>query len=322
MSRMADSNRRPTHYECVALPTEPIRQKAAFTLLFPRKAVQSYAFLRNYANFFVTLWPNFKNLHKSMKFLKDLEVKSATKLHERYVLLRLTDSTPLPDCLPGQFAEVKVEGSTTTFLRRPISIHYINKEENELWLLVQVVGDGTKMLAQLKCGDRLNVLFPLGNGFSPVQKQGERVLLVGGGVGVAPLLEYGKYLKENGAEPIFLLGARTAGDLLQLDLFRQFGPVHITTEDGSEGERGFVTDHSVLQSAAFDRISVCGPKPMMMAVARYAKLADMRCEVSLENMMACGLGACLCCVEKTVKGNVCVCKEGPVFDVKELNWES
>lgn len=256
-----------------------------------------------------------------MKYLKDLTVKAVEHPHERYVLLKLTDKKPLPEMVPGQFVEVKVEGSERTFLRRPISINYVDKANNELWLLIQTVGDGTRKLATLKEGDKLNLLFPLGNGFSDVGKEGEEVLLIGGGVGVAPLLEYGKWLKERGAKPTFLLGARSKADLLELELFRQFGEVFITTEDGSEGEKGFVTQHSVLSNRSFDRISVCGPKPMMVAVAKYAKKNNVKCEVSLENMMACGLGACLCCVEKTVKGNVCVCKEGPVFDVNLLSWD-
>ena len=256
-----------------------------------------------------------------MKYLKDLTVKAVEHPHERYVLLKLTDKEPLPEMVPGQFVEVKVEGSERTFLRRPISINYVDKANNELWLLIQTVGDGTRKLATLKEGDKLNLLFPLGNGFSDVEKKSEEVLLIGGGVGVAPLLEYGKWLKERGAKPTFLLGARSKADLLELELFRQFGEVFITTEDGSEGEKGFVTQHSVLSNRSFDRISVCGPKPMMVAVAKYAKKNNVKCEVSLENMMACGLGACLCCVEKTVNGNVCVCKEGPVFDVNLLSWD-
>lgn len=254
------------------------------------------------------------------KYIKDLKVAAVEFPHELYVLLKLTDSSPLPGIRPGQFVEVKVEGSPSTFLRRPISINYVDRENNQLWLLIKKAGDGTRQLATLKPGDTLNLVFPLGNGFSPVQKPGEKVLLSGGGVGVAPLLEYGKYLKENGAEPVFLLGARSVSDLLELDMFRSVAPVYLTTEDGSEGEKGFVTQHSLLSEQTFDRISVCGPKPMMVSVARYARQTSTPCEVSLENMMACGLGACLCCVEKTVKGNVCVCKEGPVFDINELTW--
>jgi len=254
------------------------------------------------------------------KYVKDLKVAAVEYPHSRYVLIKLTDDEPLPEVVPGQFVEVKVEGSPSTFLRRPISINYYDKATNQLWLLVAMVGEGTRTLGTLKAGDTLNLVFPLGNGFSPVQKPGEKVLLVGGGVGVAPLLQYGRYLKANGAQPIFLLGARTSKDLLQLDLFRSISDVYITTEDASEGEKGFVTQHSLLQKEKFDRISVCGPKPMMVSVAKYAKQTDTPCEVSLENMMACGLGACLCCVEKTVKGNVCVCKEGPVFDINDLTW--
>ena len=99
------------------------------------------------------------------------------------------------------------------------------------------------------------------------------------------------------------------------------GDVYVTTEDGSMGEKGFVTQHSLLSQEHFDRIATCGPKPMMMAVARYARATGSSCEVSLENMMACGLGACLCCVEKTVEGHVCVCKEGPVFNINKLLWQ-
>lgn len=255
-----------------------------------------------------------------MKQLKDLRVTSVEFLHTRFVLIKLQSDEVLPEIKPGQFVEVKVDGSATTFLRRPISINFVDKESREIWLLVQIVGDGTKALAHLKEGDTLNVLFPLGNGFTE-PKEGEKVLLVGGGVGVAPLLEYGKALKEAGNIPVFLLGSRTKADLMQLDLFSKYGKVYITTEDGSEGEKGFVTQHSVLAKESFDRISTCGPKPMMVAVARYAKANGISCEVSLENMMACGLGACLCCVEKTVKGNVCVCKEGPVFNINDLTWQ-
>ena len=255
-----------------------------------------------------------------MKQLKDLKITSVEYLHPRFVLIKLKSDEALPEIKPGQFVEVKVEGSASTFLRRPISINYVDKENSEIWLLVQLVGNGTRAMARLNEGDSLNVLFPLGNGFT-APKKGEKVLLVGGGVGVAPLLEYGKALKEAGAKPVFLLGARTKTDLMQLDLFGKYGDVYITTEDGSEGEKGFVTQHSVLTKESFDRISTCGPKPMMVAVARFAKANSIPCEVSLENMMACGLGACLCCVEKTVKGNVCVCKEGPVFNINDLAWQ-
>lgn len=255
------------------------------------------------------------------KYLIDLKVSAVERVHERYVLLKLTDRRPLPPMLPGQFVEVRVEGSPSTFLRRPVSIHFVDEARNELWLLVAVVGDGTRRLASLQKGDRLDCLLPLGNGFSVLPSY-RSPLLVGGGVGVAPLLYQGKKLKDQGLVPTFLLGARTASDLLRLDQFRHYGRVFVTTEDGSDGERGFVTNHSILAKERFDIIQTCGPTPMMKAVARYAGEQSIDCEVSLENLMACGLGACLCCVEKTTDGHVCVCKEGPVFNIKRLLWQS
>lgn len=251
------------------------------------------------------------------KYCLDLTVKAVEHLNEKYVLLRLTDNISLPEMLPGQFVEIKVEGSPNTYLRRPISIHYVDRENNELWLLVATIGDGTKAMAALQPGEKMNVVLPLGNGFTIAVG---KTLLVGGGVGVAPLLYAGKAIKELGGEPVFLLGARTCKDLLELDKFREVGRVFLTTEDGSEGERGFVTNHSIWHQESFDRIEVCGPKPMMVAVSRLARELSVPCEVSLENMMACGLGACLCCVEDTVDGHVCVCTEGPVFDIEKLKW--
>ena len=253
------------------------------------------------------------------KYLLDLRVKSVDRIHDRYVLIKLTDDRPLPDMLPGQFVEVRVDGSPNTFLRRPISINFVDRAQNELWLLVATIGDGTRRLAELTEGDILNCLLPLGNGFTPA-KSGERVLLIGGGVGVAPLLYMGAEMQRQGIEPTFLLGARTAKDLLLTNIYNMYGRVFVTTEDGSKGEKGFVTNHSILLQEHFDRISTCGPTPMMKAVARLAKEKGIDCEASLENLMACGLGACLCCVEKTIDGNLCVCKDGPVFDVRRLLW--
>ena len=254
------------------------------------------------------------------KYVLDLTVSAVERINEKYVLIRLADNKPLPDMLPGQFVEVRVDNSPTTFLRRPISISFVDRSRNELWLLVAAIGDGTRAMASLAVGSRLNCLLPLGNGFTMPSSTSERVLLVGGGVGVAPLLYMGAEMRRCGCEPTFLLGARRSADLLLLDHFRRYGRVFVTTEDGSAGERGFVTNHSVLQSEHFDRIQTCGPKPMMVAVARYAAAAGIDCEASLENMMACGVGACLCCVEKTTEGNLCVCKEGPVFNINKLLW--
>ncbi len=255
------------------------------------------------------------------KYILDLEVTQNIRLHQNYVLIKMTHVNPLPEMVPGQFAEIRIDGSTTTFLRRPISIHYVDKEKNEVWFLVQLVGDGTRHLATVKQGDLVNIVLPLGNGYTMPQNADLKPLLVGGGVGTAPMLMLGSELAKMGCKPTFLLGARSANDLLQLEEFKKLGDVYTTTEDGSMGEKGYVTQHSILNAAQFDMIYTCGPKPMMMTVAKYAKANDIECEVSLENTMACGVGACLCCVENTDEGHLCVCKDGPVFNIKKLLWQ-
>lgn len=255
------------------------------------------------------------------KFMLDLVIKKNVTLSNQYSLLILTSPDKLPEMLPGQFAEVRVDGSSTVFLRRAISIHYVDYETNELWLLIQIVGDGTKRLAELKSGENVNLLLPLGNSFNLPASKDAKVLLIGGGVGVAPLLFLGDYMKKKGFEVNFLLGARSKADLLQLCEFERFGNVFTTTEDGSHGESGYVTQHSLLKGANFDYIYTCGPTPMMKAVASYAAQTKTNCEVSLENTMACGIGACLCCVTDTTEGHLCVCTEGPVFNITKLKWQ-
>lgn len=255
------------------------------------------------------------------KYMLDMKVTENRRLHKNYSLLKLTSDQILPDMLPGQFVQVRVDNSPTTFLRRPISINFIDRTTNELWLLIQLVGDGTRRMGAYQAGDIVNIMLPLGNSFTLPASKEEKLLLIGGGVGTAPMLYLGAVLKNAGYTPTFLLGARSKEDVLQLEQFEQIGTVHVTTEDGSLGEKGYVTNHSILKEVHFDRIYTCGPKPMMVAVARYADAASISCEVSLENTMACGIGACLCCVEKTKdEHHVCVCTEGPVFNIDKLTW--
>ena len=253
------------------------------------------------------------------KFLIDFKIVKNERLSDSYSLFVLEPiNGELPEMQPGQFVQVEVPNSKRTYLRRPISINYVDYANNQLWLLVRKAGEGTSSLMKLAENDVVNLMLPLGNGFTIFP--GETMLLIGGGVGVAPLLYLGKKAKEAGANVKFLLGARTENDLLELEKFEAVGDVFVSTENGGKGEKGFVTQHSVLNSGSFSRIACCGPMPMMKAVAKIAKDKSIECEVSLENVMACGLGACLCCVEDTVEGNVCVCKEGPVFNIKRLKW--
>ena len=253
------------------------------------------------------------------KFLIDFKIVKNERLSDSYSLFVLEPiNGELPEMQPRQFVQVEVPNSKSTYLRRPISINYVDYANNQLWLLVRKAGEGTSSLMKLAENDVVNLMLPLGNGFTIFP--GETMLLIGGGVGVAPLLYLGKKAKEAGANVKFLLGARTENDLLELEKFEAVGDVFVSTENGGKGEKGFVTQHSVLNSGSFSRIACCGPMPMMKAVAKIAKDKSIECEVSLENVMACGLGACLCCVEDTVEGNVCVCKEGPVFNIKRLKW--
>ena len=234
--------------------------------------------------------------------------------------LLLQSDEPLEEIKAGQFVQVRVDDAQHTYLRRPISIHDVDYQNRTITLLVQRVGEGTNKMSDIEIGDTLNMIYPLGNGFTIPENNEGNVILVGGGIGIAPLYYLGKILKEKGIEPQFLLGGRSKSDLIMLEEFESVGKVYITTNDGSLGEPGFVTQHSIWKEKQFDMIYTCGPKPMMMAVTKIARENNIDCEVSLENLMACGLGACLCCVENTIEGNVCVCKEGPVMNINKLLW--
>jgi len=253
------------------------------------------------------------------KRIEDLKVIGNKRLNDDFFILELSGEQKLPDFKPGQFAQVRIDGSADTFLRRPISIHEVDHGQNTFKLLIQIAGKGTEALSRLKNGDLLNLVYPLGNSFS-MPAETEKVLLVGGGCGVAPLLFLGKYLKSNGHTPDILLGFRNTERIIEYEQYLKIGKVFLTTEDGSMGEKGNVTSHSVLLTGAYDRVYCCGPDSMMKAVAGWCKKNNIPCEVSLENLMACGIGACLCCIVDTVKGNLCTCVDGPVFNTTELKW--
>ena len=252
-----------------------------------------------------------------MKKLIDFTVQENRRLNTDTLLLVL-HADDMPEILPGQFVNVKVDRSPSTLLRRPISVHDVDSERGLLYLFVKIVGHGTAAMGELKPGDALNVLLPLGNHFT-IPATG-KCLLVGGGCGIAPMLHLAKTMKQRGLSPVVLIGTRSSGDILRREEYEKYATVYYTTEDGSMGETGFVTDHSILNQP-FDHIFCCGPDPMMRAMARYARARHIDCEVSLENTMACGIGACLCCVTDTVEGHKCVCTEGPVFNINQLKWQ-
>lgn len=261
------------------------------------------------------------DLNESMKkYIHDFEVVANRKINNDYFVLELKAPQKLQLIRPGQFVEIKVDNSPDVFLRRPLSFFDIDYRQNTISLLILIVGRGTRALSFLSMGDFVNIIYPLGNSFS-IPRTG-KALLIGGGVGVAPLLFLAKVLTENNIQPVFLLGAKSRSYLVELDKFEKLGLVYTTTEDGTYGEKGLVTDHSLFfnNNWNYSQLYACGPVQMMKAVARLAEEKNVSCEVSLENTMACGFGACLSCVQKTVRGNLCVCVHGPVFNTKELVW--
>ena len=220
----------------------------------------------------------------------------------------------MPAMSPGQFVEVGVDKSKT-LLNRPFSIY--NRNDNQLELLVKDLGAASSALREYHHGDKLRVIGPLGKGFCTDKR---KPLLIGGGVGIAPLLYLARIYKEMGVEATIIFGNRTAPSAEIVDRLSKVAKVEICTDDGSMGFHGLVTDHPLFCHGAFDIVQCCGPLPMMKGVAAKSRKEALPCEVSLENKMACGLGACLCCVEPIETGNRCVCTDGPVFNINELKW--
>lgn len=252
------------------------------------------------------------------KEIQTMRVVACTPLAGANYLLRLApeEGKSLPPMYAGQFVQVLPPGGMT-LLRRPISVCHV--EASELWLLVARVGRGTVAITSVEAGDELSLVLPLGNTFD--LNEAQRPLLVGGGVGIAPMLMLAEAFARRGIRPLLLMGGRSKAHMPLMDELSRLGDLHCTTEDGSLGYQGRVTDHPLWQSEHFDCVYSCGPMPMMRAVATLALERGIRCEVSLENMMACGIGTCLCCVQDTVsRGNLCTCTEGPVFDAREVKW--
>lgn len=235
-----------------------------------------------------------------------------------FLRVKPKDNRSIPKIYPGQFVNIKLD-APDVFLRRPISICNYDRLNNEIWLIVKNVGKGSAILCHTGRGDVLDILIPLGKGFDLPTGSNKSILLIGGGVGVAPLYFLGRWLTMLGQKPSVLIGARSKEEFFFIDKFKEIGEVYLTTEDGSSGTQGLVTEHDILKNK-WSQFYVCGPTPMMKAIGKLAREKNINCQISLENKMACGVGACLCCVEKTVRGNVCTCTDGPVFDITDLTW--
>jgi len=214
--------------------------------------------------------------------------------------------------LPGMFVNIEVE---PLYLRRPISA--CNVEGDDLTIIYKEVGTGTKKLSKMQKGNILDLVLPLGNGFH-IKKEHERVLLIGGGVGLPPLYYLMKKLKSQGKSVDVVMGFNTSGEIFYREKFEETADgVSITTVDGSIGYKGFVTDAPCV-TGQYDFFYACGPMPMLRAVCEKMETGG---ELSLEARMGCGFGACMGCAIKTASGMKRVCLEGPVFERGEIIWE-
>ncbi|MRR14183.1 dihydroorotate dehydrogenase electron transfer subunit [archaeon] len=249
-------------------------------------------------------------IDRNMKVIENREVARDTF---RIIL----EGDPFPS-LPGQFVMLGINGSLDPFLRRPLAI--LKNDGETLSLLYKVKGKGTAELSTKKKGDILSVLGPLGNGFT-MPGQDETVIYIAGGTGLPPIVSLAGVLSRG----FLIIGARSGMDIPMLEQIESFPGVEviITTEDGSRGRMGIATD---ALNEIMDRvlppciIYACGPNAMLKRVSEYAQYRQVKCEVSLEEHMACGFGVCSACAVKTTGGNRRVCTDGPVFDSGIIQW--
>lgn len=241
--------------------------------------------------------------------------KIATDIYSLWIKTNITG-----EAKAGQFVSLYTNNGAT-LLPRPISICEIDKAEGKLRLVYRVVGKGTDEFSKLVEGDKIKVLGPLGNGYTLKDK---RAILTAGGIGVPPIVELAKELKEQFNSKLnIVVGYRD--ELFLLDELKKYGDVYISTEDGSTGTKGNVLDAVRENDIKADIVYSCGPMPMLRAVKQFAVENDIEAQISLEERMACGIGACLGCVCKTKEkdehthvNNTRICTDGPVFEAREV----
>jgi dihydroorotate dehydrogenase electron transfer subunit len=251
------------------------------------------------------------------------------RVDTHYCRMGFSCRTHYKDSRPGQFVTLRLPDETSPLLRRPFSIHRLIRQDGAvsgIEILYKIVGTFTEKLSRTPVGATVDLLGPLGRGFS-IDPSRKKIMLIAGGIGVAPLLFLADAISEAGmdmAELEICIGGRTSDDILCRDDFMSHGiNVHITTEDGSQGEKGLVLLPAarLLKTAPAEMIYACGPMPLLKTVAAMARLHNIPCEISIETIMACGLAACLGCAVKTSDssdGYRHVCKDGPVFDAATL----
>ena len=238
------------------------------------------------------------------------EIIKNIPLNENVYLMRLKGDTS-EITRPGQFVNIALEG---LFLRRPISVNDV--EGDELQIIYKVVGKGTEQMSKMIKGQKLDILTGLGNGYD-MSLAGDKVLLIGGGVGVPPLYNLAKKLIASGKKVEVVLGFNTSSEIFFEEEFKALGAkTYVTTVDGSYGIKGFVTN--AIDNIDYTYFYTCGPEPMLKAVYKATKTSG---QFSFEERMGCGFGACMGCSCKTLYGNKRICKDGPVLVKEEIIWE-
>lgn len=257
------------------------------------------------------------------------------KLSEEYCLMGLKVPACFQESLPGQFVMLRIPERNFPFLGRPFSIYslYTSRNDTVIEILYRIAGRGTDLFSRMKKGEGMNVLGPLGHAFD-VSAERKHIIIVAGGVGVAPLSflaeHYGRLSHSDTVKISCYLGAKSSNALVGLERLEQLcSEVKISTDDGSAGYHGFITDffERDLMPCSSEEVFIyaCGPHQMMKALARILERHPCQCQVSVEEKMACGIGTCLGCTvvtkaESSQKKFVRVCKEGPVFDIKTIDW--
>lgn len=239
-------------------------------------------------------------------------------------LMTLTAPRIAPCVKPGQFVHMRMPGFGGHILRRPFSVFDVDENIGTISVLYQVVGQGTAHMFDMQTGQYANCIGPVGHGWQ-VPQRARNIMLVGGGIGSAPLYMLAKVISADKRDVHVVLGAQNADMLASEPYFSELPlELHICTDDGSKGHHGFTTDVArdliAQASDGFDYIATCGPAPMLRGMAMLASEYDIPCEVSMEERMACGIGACLGCVVDTFDGRKRACVDGPIFDAREVAW--
>jgi len=251
--------------------------------------------------------------------LVNAPIISNTRVLPNIYLMRVKAPEIASLAISGQYVMVRCGEGYEMPLRRPLGIHRISKDG--ISLLYSVVGRGTEWLSQCKAGETVDLLGPLGNGFE-IYASSRNLLLVAGGVGIAPLLALAEHAKAQGLKFRLIIGEKNAAKIYPERLLPSGIKAFITTEDGSLGQKGLVTDILPQFISEADQVFVCGPLLMYRAIAKMGKkLGNKPTQVLLETVLGCGVGACLSCSIETKQGRKLVCKDGPVFEFSDILWD-